>query len=245
MPVLAPRLIRVASLALATTLAALPPAQAELFDRGGGLIYDSDQDITWLANPVAAYGAPQDMTDGEKDGRLSWTQALHFVANYSFVDTVRQQTLAGWRLPSADPGCGRGFGCRTSEMGHLFYVDFKGTTGYSVTSPFSPGIASDKVALFQGDTGGFHWVLQNDTYWTQTDASSPTEVLAWYHATYGRQDKSTQISSNSILLVRDGDVLTAVPEPASAWLLCAGALALAAWRRGATPQRPGSRPAQP
>jgi hypothetical protein len=190
---------------------------------------------------VPAYGAPEDMTDGQKDGRLSWTQAIRFAANYSFFDSVRQQTLDDWRLPSANPACGIGYNCRTSEMGHLFYVDFKGTTGFSVTSPFSPGIASDKVALFQGDTGGFHWVLQNDNYWTQTDASSPTEILAWYQQTSGFQSRSTQISPNSILLVREGDVLSAVPEPAGTALMFGGLLALAGrfrpWRKPAAPVR--------
>ena len=74
---------------------------AELFDRGGGLIYDSDQDLTWTQNAGMFYGSQYDETDqmGEivEIGAVTWAENLEFGG---FND---------WRLPTTtqfdDPTC--------------------------------------------------------------------------------------------------------------------------------------------
>lgn len=55
---------------LATLTLSAPAAQAQLFDRGGGLIYDSVQNITWLAD--ANYAKTSGYDD---DGRMTWGEA--------------------------------------------------------------------------------------------------------------------------------------------------------------------------
>lgn len=74
-----------------TVLAILAaPANAELIDRGGGLIYDSDQDLTWTQ-------------DAGMSGSVSWNAAKSWVESQGFGG------VTGWRLPITiqgnDPTC--------------------------------------------------------------------------------------------------------------------------------------------
>lgn len=63
---------------------------AQLFDRGNGLIYDSDQDLTWVQDPSMFPG-------GSWDAAMAWAENLEFGG---FDD---------WRLPATtqfdDPTC--------------------------------------------------------------------------------------------------------------------------------------------
>jgi hypothetical protein len=83
-------------------------AQAALYDRGGGLIYDSDQDITWLQDADYAFSSGYD-----PDGNLNWDQAVQW------ADTLVYQGYDDWRLPTT-PGTASGY-INQGEMGHLFY----------------------------------------------------------------------------------------------------------------------------
>jgi len=65
---------------------ALGHADAELFDRGGGLVYDSDQDITWLQT-------------AHQDFRLNWEDALSWADDLAYYDSVRDITWNDWRMP--------------------------------------------------------------------------------------------------------------------------------------------------
>ncbi len=78
-------------------------AEADLFDRGSGLIYDSFLDITWLQN--ANYS----------DHTMIWADAVEWADNLIFAD------YSDWRLPISDTCSGKD--CSGSEMGHLFYED--------------------------------------------------------------------------------------------------------------------------
>ncbi len=74
--------LRQVSVALATAgVLASSVAQAALFDRGGGLIYDDDLNVTWAANPLI-------------DGRKPWADANSWAAGLTYGG------LSGWRLPT-------------------------------------------------------------------------------------------------------------------------------------------------
>lgn len=77
-------------------------SEAALLDRGDGLIYDDDLDITWLQ--YANYSGQT----------MSWDEAMLWSADLIY------QGYNDWRLPSADM-C-NGSACTSGEMGHL-YVD--------------------------------------------------------------------------------------------------------------------------
>ncbi len=54
-------------------------------DRGGGLIYDTDLDITWLKNANVISG--------------TWQNTTTLAASFTFFDSVRGVTYDDWRLP--------------------------------------------------------------------------------------------------------------------------------------------------
>src|SRR3990172_8410312 len=62
-------------------------ANAALVDRGGGLIYDTDLNITWLAN-------------ANVNGAMYWNDAMTWASNFSYYDSVRNVTYTDWRLPA-------------------------------------------------------------------------------------------------------------------------------------------------
>ena len=64
-----------------TALMTAQSASADLVDNGGGLIYDTVKDITWLADPNAGFGTTFDAADGLVDGRLTWANALAWTAS--------------------------------------------------------------------------------------------------------------------------------------------------------------------
>lgn len=80
------------------SLAPSVPVEAALFDRGGGLIYDSVKDLTWLQDASAS---PLNNDPGYAS---AWSESLEY------YDAVRDVTWDDWRAAS------------NSEMSSLFYV---------------------------------------------------------------------------------------------------------------------------
>ncbi len=85
------------------------PAYATLIDKGNGLIYDDDFNITWLQD--ANYSGVT----------MTWADANTWASDLVF------QGFDDWRLPISDTCSGNT--CTGSEMGHLFYT--KGITSSS------------------------------------------------------------------------------------------------------------------
>ncbi len=108
--------MRLRNIAFAGAMAlTLGNAQAALFDRGGGLIYDSTQNITWY-----------DYSHG--DGVLSFQDQKSWVDSLEVA--VGDKIVKGWRLPTTsgeiwtygyDGSTSAGFNITTSEMGSLYW----------------------------------------------------------------------------------------------------------------------------
>jgi hypothetical protein len=89
-----------------------------LIDRGEGLLYDIERNITWLQD--ANYAAT---VRRSPDGQLRWNDAMTWVAG------LRYRGISGWRLPDArdvdrsGPQVGNDYA--GGEIGHLFIVAAK------------------------------------------------------------------------------------------------------------------------
>ncbi len=203
------------------------------------MIYDTTQNITWLADwnyaVTSGYAAanadsglnPFDPTKRiQLDGRMGWRAADTWASNLVYGG------FSDWRLPSTtqpDQSCsvssvgvagnqyGWGLNCIGGEMGHLFHTDLGGNANQSVlnqTGDTSQQIANQ--ALFFNMT---------NVYWSE----QYVEGTAWTFAVLGGfQNWTFQSFSFYAVAVRPGDVISSVPEPHSLALalLAFGAMAV-------------------
>jgi hypothetical protein len=105
------KLVLVVAMAMVLGMGTL--AQAALHDRGGGLIYDDDLNITWLQQP--------------NNTPMTWAQAKTWAETLNYHDPVRNRDVTGWRLPTT-PGTTFGY-TNEGEMGHLYYDELHNVAG--------------------------------------------------------------------------------------------------------------------
>jgi hypothetical protein len=126
-------------------------AHAALQNNGGGLIYDTDLNITWYDYTKSQAHWPD---------QVAWAAGL----------TVGGVT--GWRLPSTVDGpytnpfdytgtTTAGYNITTSEMGHLYYTELGNIAFYDVNGGHHPG--EDGLVHQSFFTG-----LQAVCYWSST-----------------------------------------------------------------------------
>jgi hypothetical protein len=204
--------------------------------------YDSDLNITWLAdaNYAASHGT-------SRDGRLTWDSAV------SWVNALSVSGVSGWRLPrmldTGLPGCNRsnngtdcGYNVQTkssgivySELAHL-YLNILGNTGQ-----YGPGgvLLSNYGLRNSGPFNNLTKVNGASIFWFgQQDQAD--QRRAWvFDMIRGSQDvaaKTGLSTANQFYAwaVHDGDVgqASAVPEPEAILLALAG-LAVVIRKKGA------------
>ena len=100
------------------------PAHAELINRGGGMIYSTDMNVTWLRNANAAAGSIYDDGSSTTDGKMSWANAVAWAENLVWGG------YDDWRLASFDPDNpdARANATLLHEMGYLNYVELGNPT---------------------------------------------------------------------------------------------------------------------
>lgn len=242
--------------ALAGGLVLMGSSQAALIDRGGGMIYDSDLQITWVQNANLATGSVYDDGASTVDGRMSWINAKAWAENLVYGG------FSDWRLPTTSPVNGVALQPIYDPADH-----WTGTrdVSYNVSAPASayPGSKGSELAYmyynnlwnlgYLGSTGALQagFGLVDDAlnaydeslfielkvrpggqleYWSGTAYSEFTGG-AWYFNLYdGLQSASGGINDFYAWAVRDGDVAEA-PEPASLALVGAALAAMLAIRR--------------
>ena len=205
-------------------------ANAALLDRGGGLIYDTDLNVTWLQDANYAKTSSYDA-----DGLMNWNEAMTWAANLSYYDSVRNVTYTDWRLPTVidtgSPGCDLGLSgtdcgynvnTASGEMAHLFYDELGNLAKFVSTGPF--GVPQEGWGLV--NKGPFTNFQSNNPYWYGTEHEPNTALGAWqFYFHEGSQDSADKYISFSALAVRPGDV-AAVPVPAAVWLFGSGLMGL-------------------
>ena len=91
--------------AVAAMVAVTGAAQAALVDRGGGMIYDTTRNITWLADmnyaATSGYAATNAGGSGstqiQASGRMGWDAAMAWASNLVYG------SYDDWRLPTLNP----------------------------------------------------------------------------------------------------------------------------------------------
>ena len=116
-------------------------AQAALVDRGGGLIYDTVRDITWLqtatgARDIDGFISTVPNNQGEfvtVGATLRYADAVAWIDQFEYTN-ANGATLTNWRLPrldliggpdefctAFDGSCDRGFNATNGELSALYY----------------------------------------------------------------------------------------------------------------------------
>ena len=223
--------------AAAALVAMAGAAQAALVDRGGGMIYDTTRNITWLADMNYALTSGHTGTGVDAStGHMTWDAAT------AWADNLVYGGFSDWRLPTlnpADTSCSRnfipignfplqylGFNCTGGELSGLFVTDLGNKAIESVLNQV--GDTAEQIAnlaLFSN--------VQSFAYWSGT-VYAPNPTLAWYfHTRGGNQDLVPPSAALFAVAVHPGDVAASVPEPQTLALvlLALGATVVARKRR--------------
>ncbi|MCP3663388.1 MAG: DUF1566 domain-containing protein [Gammaproteobacteria bacterium] len=206
-------------------------AQATLIDRGGGMIYDSEQKLTWLQDANYAQTSGHDT-----DGLMNWGNATSWAAGLSYggysdwrLPTITDNGNDGCNWGNSGTDCGYNTDTTGSELGYMWY-DILGNIPYYNTSGSGPQ-AGWGLTSTGADGVDFLNLQSSYFYWSGTEYV-PRTYYAWlFNTGYGLQSYGYKYNEFYAWVVRDGDV-AGVSEPATVLLFGLGLAGLVVARRG-------------
>lgn len=197
-----------------TAVAAMGTAQAALFDRGSGLIYDDALDITWLQDANYSKSNSFGISGINPNGSMSWNTAQVWIGA---MNSASHLGYSEWRLPTAlvgDASCTTGSGglsgydmnCTGSELGSLYYKTLGRQGPFDQWGILHPGTENNNSGPFVN--------LNPVSYWTSTEwPNSEDTVYRFDFLTGGRDETWKEFSFPRVWAVLDGDVAQASPIP--------------------------------
>jgi|GEM_PF-909321 len=207
---------------------------AELINRGGGMIYDTILNITWMqdANYAKTSGYSR-FGLMQFDEANAWANSL----NFGGYDDWRLPTLQDTGQPGCDLSYSRGTDCGWnsqtynentgevySELAYMFYDNLGNLASHD---PVDGDYLGGEVDWGVTDTGPF-LNLQNASYWTQLEYAPEHAYTAWGFDAYdGYQGANSKGNGLYAWAVRAGDVsVSQVPLPSALWLFGVSLLGL-------------------
>lgn len=241
---------------LATGLLFSMNTYAALYDRDNGLVYDSDQNITWAkdANLFQTLGEASndfggfvqqviDASNGQiayslNDSgyhSLDWWEfnsngQLTWFAAQAFVGYLNSSIYKGysnWRLPSAN-GINLDSPSETGYINNFHLANPSSNLSDGSSNPAWTGVLNSHFQNAANGSDDSFLNLKAANYWTNAEYDPDTVVA--YNLEYGFPTVGLKNSSNYVWVVRPGDV-AAVPVPGAIWLFGSAILGFAGVKR--------------